>query len=76
MPLHEKCNALLRRVPTPCGDDIAVHDFGGDGPSLILLHANGFHGLVFQPLVSAACCMASERMLVPRDTMHMHNSHL
>ena len=45
---------LLRRVATSRGDEIAVHDFGGDGPSLILLHANGFHGLVFQPLVSPA----------------------
>lgn len=30
--------------------DIAVHDLGGAGPPLLLAHATGFHGRVFQPL--------------------------
>lgn len=33
------------------GVAIAVHDFGGRGPPLLLAHANGFHGLVWRPLV-------------------------
>lgn len=31
--------------------DIAIHDFGGDGPDLLLAHATGFHGLVWEPVV-------------------------
>lgn len=31
--------------------DIAIHDFGGSGPDLLLAHATGFHGLVWEPVV-------------------------
>ena len=29
------------------GVDVAVYDLGGDGPPLLLAHATGFHGLVW-----------------------------
>jgi pimeloyl-ACP methyl ester carboxylesterase len=29
---------------------VAVHDLGGDGPALVLVHAAGVHGMVFRPL--------------------------
>ncbi|NNF55899.1 MAG: alpha/beta hydrolase [Acidimicrobiales bacterium] len=32
------------------GVEVAVHDFGGDGPLLVMAHATGFHGMVYQPL--------------------------
>lgn len=31
------------------GASLRVHDFGGDGPPLLLAHATGFHGLVWGP---------------------------
>ena len=37
-------------VTAPDGVEVAVHDFGGDGPPLLLAHAAGLHGLVFAPL--------------------------
>ena len=37
-------------VRTSDGVDIATHDLGGDGASLLMLHAAGLHGLVFAPL--------------------------
>ena len=33
------------------GVELAVHDFGGEGPLLVMAHATGFHGMVYQPLV-------------------------
>jgi len=35
------------RVPSRDGVEIAVHDLGGDGPPILLAHATGFHGLVW-----------------------------
>jgi pimeloyl-ACP methyl ester carboxylesterase len=37
-------------VTTPDGVAIALHDFEGDGPPLVLAHATGFHGAAFAPL--------------------------
>lgn len=31
---------------------LAFHDFGGFGDVLVILHANGFHGPAYQPMVS------------------------
>ncbi|MGI9601829.1 MAG: alpha/beta fold hydrolase [Acidimicrobiales bacterium] len=41
------------RTTVPSTDDVmlAVHDFGGDGPDLILCHATGMHGMVWAPVV-------------------------
>ncbi len=41
----------MERVTTSDGVSIAVHDLGGDGPSLVMSHATGFHGGVWRPMV-------------------------
>lgn len=38
-------------VRTHDGVELAVHDFGGDGPHLLLAHATGFHAHVWLPVV-------------------------
>ncbi len=38
------------RCRTPDGLGIAVYDFGGDGPDLLLVHATGFCAEVFTPM--------------------------
>jgi pimeloyl-ACP methyl ester carboxylesterase len=38
-------------VHTSDGPGLAVHDFGGNGPDLLLAHATGLHGLVWAPVV-------------------------
>lgn len=39
-------------VRVPCGDvELALHDFGGCGPILLLAHANGFPAMCYEPLV-------------------------
>ena len=38
------------RVATTSGITIALHDLGGHGPTLLLSHATGFHGHVWQPM--------------------------
>jgi pimeloyl-ACP methyl ester carboxylesterase len=40
----------LRTVRSSDGVDIAVHDLGGDGAPLLMVHATGFHGHVFEPM--------------------------
>ena len=40
----------VRRVPSTDGVVVAVHDLGGDGPPLLLVHATGFCGGVLAPL--------------------------
>ena len=40
------------RVPTVDGVEIEVHDLGGDGPPVLMCHATGFHGRVWEPLAS------------------------
>lgn len=45
MPAH-------KTVPTPDGVELAVHDFGGRGPDLVLAHATGLHGMVWEPVVA------------------------
>ncbi|MEA2716219.1 MAG: hypothetical protein QOI99_536, partial [Actinomycetota bacterium] len=32
--------------------EVAVHDLGGDGPPLVLVHATGFCGGVLRPLAA------------------------
>ena len=41
------------RVPSTDGVTVAVHDLGGDGPPLLLVHATGFCGAVLGPLAEA-----------------------
>lgn len=37
-------------VESTDGVRVAVHDLGGEGPPLLLAHATGFHGRVWQPV--------------------------
>ena len=53
-------------VHTSDGLALAVHDFGGDGPDLLLVHATGLHGLVWAPVAerlvdSFRCVSLDER---------------
>jgi pimeloyl-ACP methyl ester carboxylesterase len=41
------------RVPSSQGTSIAVHDLGGDGPTLLICHATGFCGGAYRPLAEA-----------------------
>ena len=38
-------------VTGPGGAQIAVHDFGGDGPDVLFAHATGFHGHEWLPVI-------------------------
>jgi pimeloyl-ACP methyl ester carboxylesterase len=42
--------ASTRRVTSTNGVEIALHDFGGSGPTLLFAHATGFHAMVWAPL--------------------------
>lgn len=41
------------RIPSSDGVQVAVHDFGGTGRTLLLSHATGFHGHCYAPIASA-----------------------
>ena len=41
------------RVPSSDHVNVAVHEFGGDGPPLLLSHATGFHGYAYLPIADA-----------------------
>ena len=38
------------RIPVTADISLYLHDLGGDGPPLLLCHATGFHGRVWEPL--------------------------
>jgi pimeloyl-ACP methyl ester carboxylesterase len=40
----------MLQIPSSGGVRVVVHDFGGEGPPLVLAHATGFHGLVWRPV--------------------------
>lgn len=40
-------------VPSTDGVSVALHHFGGSGPSVILCHATGFHGRTWDPVAEA-----------------------
>ena len=42
----------VTRVTTADVVDITVHDLGGRGPTVVLAHATGLHGLVWKPLAA------------------------
>ena len=42
----------MQRVTTPDGNQVAVHDLGGTGPTLLLAHATGFHAHVWEPVAA------------------------
>ena len=41
----------VKRVPSTDGVELAVYDYGGDGPTLLVGHATGFHGRVYDPML-------------------------
>lgn len=43
----------MRHLPGPDGSSLAVHELGGDGRPVLLCHATGFHGLVWEPFARA-----------------------
>jgi pimeloyl-ACP methyl ester carboxylesterase len=45
-------NAAVR-LPSTDGVTVALHDLGGDGPALVVSHATGFCGRVYEPLARA-----------------------
>jgi pimeloyl-ACP methyl ester carboxylesterase len=44
---------VVMRVVSSGGVEVAVHDLGGEGPTLLLSHATGFHGRCYLPLADA-----------------------
>ncbi len=53
----------MQAVTASDGVNVLVHDLGGHGESLVLVHASGFHGLVWRPL--AAMLARSFRCVAP-----------
>ena len=45
-------NAAVR-LPSTDGVTVALHDLGGDGPPLVISHATGFCGRVYEPLAKS-----------------------
>jgi pimeloyl-ACP methyl ester carboxylesterase len=43
---------MTRRIDGPAGA-LAVHDWGGDGRPVLLVHATGFHGHVWAPIAES-----------------------
>jgi pimeloyl-ACP methyl ester carboxylesterase len=43
----------MRRVESSDGVAVAVHDFGGQGPPLLISHATGFHAHAYLPMAEA-----------------------
>ncbi len=41
----------VQRAASTDDVEVAVHDFGGDGPDLIVGHATGFHARVYDPML-------------------------
>jgi pimeloyl-ACP methyl ester carboxylesterase len=41
------------RVPSTDGVTVALHDFGGDGPALLIAHATGFCAGAYSPVAAA-----------------------
>jgi pimeloyl-ACP methyl ester carboxylesterase len=43
----------MRTIPGADGTGLAVHELGGEGRPLLLCHATGFHGAVWEPFAAA-----------------------
>lgn len=43
-------DAITTRLVRDAAPAIALHDWGGDGPPVLLAHPTGFHGLVWAPV--------------------------
>jgi pimeloyl-ACP methyl ester carboxylesterase len=67
------------QVTAPDGTHIAVHDLGGDGPTLLVSHATGFHGRCYLPLAHALAGRFHSVALDYRghgDTARIHGQHI
>ncbi len=45
--------ATTEFISSTGGGRIAIHDFGGTGPDLLVCHATGFHGMAYAPFAAA-----------------------
>src|SRR3546814_6120991 len=59
----------MRAIPTTDGLTLGLHEHGGTGRPVLLCHATGFHGAVWEPL-SAALGDGFERWAVDRSEEH------
>jgi len=54
------------------GYELPIHDLGGSGIPLLVLHANGFNGPSYRPMVRAECTRSappeSPRQVLSRPT--------
>lgn len=50
-----RCHHGSVHVASTDGVELAVHDWEGTGPALLLAHATGLHGQMWGPLVAALC---------------------
>jgi len=41
-----------KMIPSTDGVEVAVHDFGGDGPPILVCHATGLHAWCYEPMLS------------------------
>lgn len=41
---------MIEMIDSTDGVQVAVHDFGGTGPILLMVHATGFHAYCYQPI--------------------------
>jgi pimeloyl-ACP methyl ester carboxylesterase len=46
------------RLASTDGVELALHDLGGDGPTVLLCHPTGFHGLVWGPVADELAAVA------------------
>jgi pimeloyl-ACP methyl ester carboxylesterase len=58
----------MQIVPSSTEVDLAVHDLGGDGPTVLLAHATGFHGQAYREF--ASLLVPSFHVLAPDDRGH------
>lgn len=60
------------RVPSAGGVELAVHDLGGDGPMLLLAHATGFQGYIWEPLAPG---LGGWHLVAPDFRLHGDSTH-
>lgn len=60
----ERAQPDPRTVPGPDGEPVALHDFGGSGPTVLFAHATGMHGWMWREvaerLTDGARCVAPD----------------
>jgi pimeloyl-ACP methyl ester carboxylesterase len=51
VPAEPNTPAQPKMIPSSDGVEVALHDFGGDGPPLLVCHATGFHAWCYEPML-------------------------